>query len=143
LWIAINLLHYCHDAAEKSYCAVIARFTRVGASDSCLLQHAMTTGTLAARAEEYMCDERVIAHSIARTLNLADRVAGIFYLLLCCTKSLSRLCHMLQKCESSNRLNTLLVQKQFCVLSPVTAQCRKSNFHAVFAVAGRKSRATF
>jgi len=142
LWIAINLLHYCHDAAEKSYCAVIARFARAGVSDSCLLRRAMTTGTLAPRAEEFMHNERVIAHSLARTLNLADHIAGFFYLLLCCTKSLSCACHILQKCESLNRLNTLLVQNRFCVFSAIAAQCGKSNVDAVFAVAGRKSHAT-
>lgn len=143
MWIAINLLHYCHDAAEKSYCAVIARFARAGVSDSCLLRRAMTTGTLAPRAEEFMHNERVIAHSLARTLNLADHIAGFFYLLLCCTKSLSCACHILQKCESLNRLNTLLVQNRFCVFSAIAAQCGKSNVDAVFAVAGRKSHATF
>lgn len=143
MWIAINLLHYCHDAAEKSYCAVIARFARAGVSDSYLLRRAMTTGTLAARAEEFMHNERVIAHSPARTLNLADHIAGFFYLLLCCTKSLSCACHILQKCESLNRLNTLLVQNRFCVFSAIAAQCGKSNVDAVFAVAGRKSHATF
>jgi len=143
LWIAINLLHYCHDAAEKSYCAVIARFARAGVGDSCLLRRAMTTGTLAPRAEEFMHNERVIAHSVARTLNLADHIAGFFYLLLCCTKSLSCACHILQKCESLNRLNTLLVQNRFCVFSAIAAQCGKSNVDAVFAVAGRKSHATF
>jgi len=143
LWIAINLLHYCHDAAEKSYCAVIARFARAGVSDSYLLRRAMTTGTLATRAEEFMHNERVIAHSPARTLNLADHIAGFFYLLLCCTKSLSCACHIWQKCESLNRLNTLLVQNRFCVFSAIAAQCGKSNVDAVFAVAGRKSHATF
>jgi hypothetical protein len=102
----------------------------------------MTTGTLAPRAEEFMHNERVIAHSLAWTLNLADHIAGFFYLLLCCTKSLSCACHILQKCESLNRLNTLLVQNRFCVFSAIAAQCGKSNVDAVFAVAGRKSHAT-
>jgi len=90
-----------------------------------------------------MHNERVIAHSLAWTLNLADHIAGFFYLLLCCTKSLSCACHILQKCESLNRLNTLLVQNRFCVFSAIAAQCGKSNVDAVFAVAGRKSHATF
>jgi hypothetical protein len=143
LWIAINLLYYCHGTAEKSYCALIARFARAGARDSCLLRRALTTGTLAPRAEEFMHNERVIAHSVARTLSLLDRRGGFFYLFPCCAKSLSCACHILQKCESSNRLNTLLVQNQFWLFSAIAAQRGKSNVHAVFAVAGRKSHATF
>jgi hypothetical protein len=82
LWIAINLLYYCHGAAEKSYCAVIARFARAGASDSCLLRRALTTGTLVPRAEEFMHNERVISHSVARTLSLQDRCADFLFVAL-------------------------------------------------------------
>src|SRR6516164_2442821 len=65
-----------------------------------------------------------------------------FYLLLCCVKSISRACHILQKCESSNWLNILLADARCRPPSAVAAQCRKSNVDAVFAVAGRKSHAS-
>ncbi len=78
-----------------------------------------------------MHNERVIAHSLAWTLNLADHIAGFFYLLLCCTKSLSCACHILQKCESLNRLNTLLVQNRFCIFSAIAARVRFSHLEVL------------
>src|SRR5262249_26056108 len=113
------------------------------ARDSCLLALAAATGTLVTRAEEFMHNERVIAHSRARTLSLAPHTRCFFYLLLRCTKSLFRACHIWQKCESSNRLNTLVMEVLFGTISAHLAQCGKSNVDAVFAVARRKSRATF
>jgi hypothetical protein len=100
LWIAINLLHYCHGTAEKSYYAVIARFARASVSDSCLLRGAMRTGTLAARAEELMHNERVIAHGLARTLNLTDHIASFF---ICCFAALNRFRARVTCCRNVNR----------------------------------------
>jgi hypothetical protein len=60
----------------------------------------MTTGTLAPRAEEFMHNERVIAHSLAWTLNLADHIAGFF---ICCFAALNRFRARVTYCRNVNR----------------------------------------
>jgi len=86
----------------KSPSVIAACFARDDESDSCLLPFGVATGTPLSRAEEFMHNERVIAHSVARTLSLRHHIVRFFYLLLCCTTSVSRRRHILQKCESLN-----------------------------------------
>src|SRR5262249_12518589 len=104
----------------KSHSAVIVRLARGIARDYCLLPLAAATGTLVTRAEEFMHNERVIAHSRAGTLSLAPHARCFFYLLLRCTKSLFRACHIWQKCESSNH-SILWSWKYFLTRSQLTS----------------------
>jgi hypothetical protein len=66
---------------RKSSDVIAARFARDDEHDSCLLPFVAATGTLFPRAEEFMHDERVIAHGVARTLNLPRDIGGFF---ICC-----------------------------------------------------------
>jgi hypothetical protein len=58
----------------KSPSVIAARFARDDEGDSCLLPFRAATGTPFPRAEEFMHNERVIAHSVARTLSLRHRM---------------------------------------------------------------------
>ena len=57
------------------------RLARSADDDSCLLQFRAATGTPFLRAEEFMHNERVIAHGVARTLSLRDDIVRFF---VCC-----------------------------------------------------------
>jgi hypothetical protein len=61
--------------------AIVVRLARSDKDDSCLLPFRAATGTPFLRAEEFMHNERVIAHSIVRTLNLPHGIARFF---ICC-----------------------------------------------------------
>jgi hypothetical protein len=57
------------------------RLARSADDDSCLLPFCAATGTPFLRAEEFMPNERVIAHGIARTLSLRHDIVRFF---ICC-----------------------------------------------------------
>jgi hypothetical protein len=57
------------------------RLARSDDDDSCLLRSRAATGTPSLRAEEFMHYERVIAHSVARTLSWQREFAPFF---ICC-----------------------------------------------------------
>jgi hypothetical protein len=61
--------------------AIVMRLARSDDDDSCLLRFRAATGTPFLRAEEFMYNERVIAHRIARTLNLPHDIVRFF---ICC-----------------------------------------------------------
>jgi len=63
------------------------RLARSDDDDSCLLPFRVATGTPFLRAEEFMHNERVIAHSIARTLSLRDDIVRFF---ICCFAAWNR-----------------------------------------------------
>jgi hypothetical protein len=65
----------------KSPDVIAARFARGDNDDSCLLRFRAATGTPFPRAEEFMHDERVIAHGVARALSLRHDIVGFF---ICC-----------------------------------------------------------
>jgi hypothetical protein len=65
----------------KSPSAIVLRLARSDDEDSCLLAFRAATGTPFLRAEEFMHNERVIAHGIARTLSLRHDIVRFF---ICC-----------------------------------------------------------
>jgi hypothetical protein len=79
---------------------IAARFAREVEGDSCLLRFVAATGTLFARAEEFMHNERVIAHSVARTLSLSHDIVGFF---ICCFAASARFRARVAYCRNVNR----------------------------------------
>jgi hypothetical protein len=67
--------------SEKSSSVIAAHFAREVEGDSCLFRIVAATGTPFPRAEEFMHNERVIAHGAARTLSLRHDIEGFF---ICC-----------------------------------------------------------
>jgi hypothetical protein len=65
----------------KSPDGIAAPFARDNKHDSYLLPFLAATGTPFSRAEEFMRDERVIAHSIGRTWSLPHGIVRFF---ICC-----------------------------------------------------------
>src|SRR5215471_1564428 len=68
-------------ASGISPSAIVMRLARSHDDDSCLLRSRAATGTPFLRAEEFMHNERVIAHSVARTLSWQRDIAPFF---ICC-----------------------------------------------------------
>ena len=79
---------------------IAARPARDDEHDSCLLPFLAATGTPFSRAEEFMHNERVIAHSIARTLNLRHRIVSFF---ICCFVASNRFRAPVTYCRNVNR----------------------------------------
>jgi len=76
------------------------RLARSDDDDSCLLRSRAATGTPSLRAEEFMHYERVIAHSVARTLSWQRDIAPFF---ICCFAhqiGFARVSDKWRKCES-------------------------------------------
>jgi hypothetical protein len=61
--------------------AIVMQLARSHDDNSCLLPFCAATGTPFLRAEEFMPNERVIAHSMGRTLSLRHDIARFF---ICC-----------------------------------------------------------
>jgi len=80
--------------------AIVMRLARSDDDDSCLLAFHAATGTPFLRAEEFMHNERVIAHSIARTLNLRHRIVSFF---ICCFVASNRFRAPVTYCRNVNR----------------------------------------
>ena len=84
----------------KSPSAIVMRLARSDDDDSCLLPFRAATGTPFLRAEELMHNERVIAHSIARTLNLQHDIMCFF---ICCFAASNRFRARVTYCRNVNR----------------------------------------
>ena len=84
----------------KSLSAIVMRLARRDGDDSCLLAFHAATGTPFLRAEEFVHNERVIAHSIAWTLNLRHRIVSFF---ICCFVASNRFRAPVTYCRNVNR----------------------------------------
>jgi len=83
----------------KSLSAIVMRLARRDGDDSCLLAFHAATGTPFLRAEEFVHNERVIAHSIAWTLNLRHRIVSFF---ICCFAASNRFRARVTYCRNVN-----------------------------------------
>jgi hypothetical protein len=79
---------------------IVASIARGDEGDFCLLRFDAETGTPFPRAEEFMHDERVTAHSAARTLSLPHHIAGFF---ICCFAASDRFYARVTYCRNVNR----------------------------------------
>jgi hypothetical protein len=84
----------------KSPSVIAARFAREVEGDSCLFRIVAATGTPFPRAEEFMHNERVIAHGAARTLSLRHAIEGFF---ICCFAAPERFRARVTYCRNVNR----------------------------------------
>ena len=86
-------------APENPQAPIEMRLARSDDDDSCLLPFRAATGTLFLRAEELMHNERVIAHRIARTLNLQNDIICFF---ICCFAGSNRFRARVTYCRNVN-----------------------------------------
>ena len=79
---------------------IAARPARDDEHDSCLLPFLAATGTPFSRAEEFMHNEGVIAHGLARALSLPRGIVRFF---ICCFAASNRFRASVTYCRNVNR----------------------------------------